>query len=91
MSKGAEAKKTTHGVYCEYTGKDGIDRRVNLFRLEDSCMAFRFETHWDGRDREPMVTDLVLGVEALNHLVGLIAHFNANREKFLTPKGDPTP
>ena len=89
----AEPKErtTTHGLGISFAGKDGVNRQVEMFRLDDGAVGFRFHAWWDGKDAEPLVTRLSLTVEAFNAMRSLITEFEHRRDDFFIPETKPQP
>lgn len=81
-------KRVTHGMQTTYVGTDGIKREIYFLRLEDGAVCFKFRTWWDGEDKEPMESDLSLGIEAFNRVSDMLAQFHFDREHYALPR-DP--
>lgn len=75
--------KLTHGIGTEFVGKkDGVSRKVGVYKTQKDQIVIEFITYWDGLDKEPTKTILTVGVEAFEALITLMLDFQFNRENW---------
>lgn len=82
-------KKAIPGIIgraCDFTGADGIKRRVGLSRGPNSMIHLSWETWWEGEGKEPFRTEVTLTLPALNATMGLLMELQAFPERFPVPE-----
>ena len=72
----------THYGTSEYVGTDGVKREVKIAKFDGDLIGLRFATFWDGEDKEPVNSEIVLGIEALVKTQIIITDFLLNIDNF---------
>ena len=80
--KKTKTVKCTHGCCAKYVGKDEIKRQLSFFRFADNTYQIEFVTYWDGEDKEPLTTKLLLEAESFGNLVTGMMNFATNRDTY---------
>lgn len=86
MPKKPEQRFATHGLATNLTSKDGVYREISMFCLNDGAVGFRFLSFYDGKDAEPMNTELTLTKESYNAVAGMMDAIQWRRNEFAIPK-----
>jgi hypothetical protein len=73
------------GRACDFTGSDGVKRRVALHRGPECKIHIGWETWWEGEGKEPFRTEVILSLPALNATMSLLAELQAHPELFQVP------
>jgi hypothetical protein len=74
--------KLTHGMGCEWAGKDGVKRYLHIGKFDNGSINIGIQTWWDGEEAEPMTTNLGLGPEAFSVLTDAILTFQMRMNEF---------
>lgn len=72
----------THNAGCEWIGKDGIKRSIQVGKYATEGFVIQIQSWWNGEDAEPMTTKFGLGAEAFDMLTNGLMEFRMRLNDF---------